>query len=118
MGMRAVREYYLQVQAQYLEMVNDAKDFDDALKAGVVEQAQFDQAQVMLAKIKENYERLSYIMYLFMQPNRKEKVAKFNRQNKLISNHFSSGDGVLKENGDLLIEFKKLIKEIKKQYEH
>lgn len=118
MALKQVKDYYLQVQAQYLEMVADAKDFDEALKAGMVEQSQFDQAQEMLTRIKENYERLSYIMYLFMQPNRKEKVAKFNKQNKLtqaqLEKYSGSQTTVMSENEDVLKEFKKLIKEIKK----
>lgn len=117
MALKQVKDYYLQVQAQYLEMVDDAKDFDEALKAGMVEQSQFDQAQEMLTRIKENYERLSYIMYLFMQPKRKEKVAKFNKQNKLtqaqLEKYSGSQTTVMSENEDVLKEFKKLIREIK-----
>jgi iron uptake system EfeUOB component EfeO/EfeM len=81
MSLKHVKHYYLQCQEQYFDMLNDAKDFDEALKKGLVDQEQFDQAQVLLNKIKENYERLSYIMYLFVQPNRPNKVAKFNKQN-------------------------------------
>jgi iron uptake system EfeUOB component EfeO/EfeM len=118
MALKHVRSYYLQCQEQYMEMVNDAKDFDDALKKGLVDQTQFDQAQVLLHKVKENYERLSYIMYLFLQPNRDKKVAKFNKQNKNLHNHIStsnySSEAVISENDDILKEFKKLVKEIKK----
>lgn len=118
MALKQVKDYYLQCQAQYLEMLNDAKDFDEALKGGFIEQGQFDQAQAMLNKVKENYERLSYIMYLFQQPNRANKVAKFNSQNKAVHQHLShsgaSKESVLKENDDVLKEFKKLTAGIKK----
>lgn len=118
MALKHVRNYYLQCQIQYLDMLNDAKDFDEALKKGLVDQAQFDQAQVLLNRVKENYERLSYIMYLFTQPNRPNKVAKFNKQNKEVYERMNassySKEAVLNENSDLLKEFKKLIKEIKK----
>jgi hypothetical protein len=55
---------------------------------------------------------------LFYQPNRDKKVAKFNKQNKEVYDHMSSStyskDAIIKENEDMLKEFKKLIKGIKK----
>jgi iron uptake system EfeUOB component EfeO/EfeM len=118
MSLKHVKNYYLQIQEQYLQMVEDSKDFDEAVKGGFMDQAQYDQAQSMLGRIKENYERLSYIIYLFYQPNRDKKVAKFNKQNKETYNHMSnstySQEAVLNENADILKEFKKLIRGIKK----
>lgn len=113
MGLKAVKKYYLECQEQYLEMLKDAKDFDDAIKQGLIDQSQFDQAQTLLNRVKENYERLSFIMYLFSQPNRSSKVAKFNNQNKNLNNYFegssASSQYVMKENDDVLKEFKKLM---------
>lgn len=118
MSLKHVKNYYLQVQEQYVQMLEDAKDFDEALKKGLVDQVQFDQAQVLMNRVKENYERLSYIIYLFYQPNRDKKVAKFNNQTKQLHNHFTesnaSKDAILSENADLLKEFKKLMTGIKK----
>jgi hypothetical protein len=118
MALKQVRDYYLQCQEQYLEMLNNSKDFDEALKKGLVDQEQFDQAQVMLNKVKENYERISFIMYLFYQPNQDKKVAKFNRQNKkfhdTIRNQSYSQESVIAENEDILKQFKKMVMEIKK----
>lgn len=118
MSLKHVKNYYLQIQEQYVQMLGDAKDFDEALKNGLVDQAQFDQAQTLMNRVKENYERISYIIYLFYQPNRDKKVAKFNRQEKHMHNHFTnsnaSKDAILSENADLLKEFKKLMVGIKK----
>jgi iron uptake system EfeUOB component EfeO/EfeM len=118
MALKQVKNYYLQVQEQYLEMVNDAKDFDEAIKKGLIDQAQYDQAQTLLNRVKENYERLSYIIYLFYQPNRDKKVAKFNNQHKGLVKHFnsagSSKESILEENSDMLKQFKQIVREIKK----
>jgi iron uptake system EfeUOB component EfeO/EfeM len=118
MALKQVKNYYLQVQEQYLEMVNDAKDFDEAIKKGLIDQAQYDQAQTLLNRVKENYERLSYIIYLFYQPNRDKKVAKFNNQHKELVKHFnsagSSKESILEENSDMLKQFKQIVREIKK----
>lgn len=117
MAYKDVKKYYLQCQAQYFEMLADAKDFDEALKSGQVLQSQFDQAQQLLNVVKENYERLSYIMYLFNQPARDKKKVKYKKENSLINNYFENSphndEGVMLENKNVLVEFKKLIKEIK-----
>ena len=118
MSLKHVKHYYLQVQEQYFQMLEDSKDYDEALKGGFIGQAQYDQAQSIMSRVKENYERISYIIYLFYQPNRDKKVAKFNKQNKNLHTALSesnySKEAILKENEDLLKEFKKLIKELKK----
>ena len=118
MALKHVKEYYLQCQQQYFEMLADAKDFDEALKAGLILQDQFDQAQNLLNGVKENYERLSYIMFLFNKPKNRKKEGKFNKQHSSIVNYFdgtnSKKDDVLLENKNVLVEFKKLISEVKK----
>ena len=118
MALKHVKEYYLQCQAQYFEMLADAKDFDEALKGGLILQEQFDQAQSLLNVVKENYERLSYIMFLFNKPKNNKKVKKFEKQNASICNYFensnSKKEDVLLENKNVLTEFKKLISEVKK----
>lgn len=118
MSLKHVKRYYQQIQEQYLEMVNDTKDFDEAVKKGLIDQAQYDQAQTLLSRVKENYERLSYIIYLFYQPNRDKKVAKFDNRHKGLLEHFSdaksSKEAILEENADMLKQFKEMVKEIKK----
>lgn len=116
MARKDVVKYYINVQNQYIEMVNDVKDFDEALKEGKVEQWQFDNAQNMLARIKENYERLTYIVFLLNAPNRKDKKQKYFKNNSnLIKVLSTSGEEyVIKENDDVLKEFKKLVAEVKK----
>ena len=117
MGLKHVKEYYLQCQEQYFEMLADAKDFDEALKNGQVLQSQFDQAQELLNVVKENYERLSYIMFLFNKPNRNKKEGKFLKENALIAEHFNNSnnnaEAVKLENRNVLDKFKELLKEVK-----
>lgn len=114
MGKRDVVNYYLSVQSQYLEMLEDIKDFDEALKNGQVNQQQYDQALESLSKLKENYERLSYIILLLQEPNRQTKKAKFKKRNELVYDYLdgSSQDIIKSENDDILKELKRLIGEI------
>lgn len=116
MAKRHVIDYYLQVQDLYFEMLNDAKDFDDALKDGFVTQEQVEQSQMMFDRIKDNYDRLSYIIVLLNQPNRKKKLARHQNQNKKVYNYLRevSQENSLFEMKDDLKRFKEFIKKEKK----
>lgn len=116
MAKRHVIDYYLQVQDLYFEMLNDAKDFDDALKDGFVTQEQVEQSQMMFDRIKDNYDRLSYIIVLLNQPNRKKKLARHQNQNKEVYNYLRevSQENSLFEMKDDLKKFKEFIKKEKK----
>lgn len=114
MALKHVKEYFIEVQNQYFEMLKDVSDFDKALKAGEVEQEQFDQAQEILNRVKDNYERLAFILHLFEKPRRDKKHAKYNKQNPLLATHFKDDKvRVITENNDALKEFKELLRGIK-----
>lgn len=111
MAKKHLINYYLQVQEQYFEMLNDAKDFDDAYRSGHLTQEQFEIAQVMLEKYKDNYNRLSYDIMLLNQPNKKDKLKAYKKQNKKVYSYLDSvsQDKSINESADVLKEFKKLI---------
>jgi len=117
MALKHFKRYYAQVQEQYFEMLEDTKDFNILLKEGQVTQEQVEQAQQMLAKIKENYERLAYVALLLSKPNRKSKEKAYKRQNKAVYSALeeASDDYVIAENADCLKEFKEYIKKCKSE---
>lgn len=117
MAVRHVREYYKLMEQQYLDMLQNVKDFDELLKQGVVPEEVMQQAKSMLDAMKSNYDRLSYIMLLLNQPNRNKKEKNYkksisNELDFLVSNNATQGS-VFVENEDLLKNFKKLIKGVK-----
>lgn len=116
MAKKHVINYYKQVQDTYFEMLNDVADFDQAYKDGIISQEQFDNAQILLEKIKDNYERLSYILLLLNQPSKKEKLKKFKNQNKKVYSYLEnvSQDKSISESEDALKELKELIRKEKK----
>ncbi len=115
MAKKHVINYYRQVQDLYFEMLEDAKDFDKALKDGHVTQEQVEQSQMMLDRVKDNYERLSYIILLLNQPARKNKLKNHQRQNKKVYSYLDSvsQEVSLKEAQDDLKQFKEFIKKEK-----
>lgn len=115
MARRDVIMYFLEVQNQYMEMVENVKDLEDALKGNFIDQEQFDAAQTEIKVLKDNYERLAYILMLLNKPKRKSKQVKEEKQNKEWYDYLkgASKEAILDENKDALADLKKIIKEIK-----
>ena len=82
MSVKAVRNVYNQIKAQYFEMIRDIKDFEKECAEGLVEPERVERLKDQVAPIKQNYERWSYIIYLLNQPERKEKQPRYNKANK------------------------------------
>ena len=101
MSVKQVNEYYKQICEQYQEMINDIKDVEREVEQGIVEPEFVERLKQQVAPIKLNYERWTYMMFLLHQPNRKEKIKKYQRQNaKLLKNLDSNNSlkAVLEEN--------------------
>lgn len=90
MALRDVKDYYFKMLAQYLEMKADMADFEQALKDGFITEDQLQAAIEEVDKVKQNYERLSYIMYLLDLPNKKSKKGKHNNINKKLVTEFKN----------------------------
>lgn len=112
MARKDVINYYISVQNQYFEMLNDAKDLDDAYKNGIISQEQVEQAQDILSKLKENYDRLSYVVLLLNEPGRDSKKKSFKKQNIKVYDYLKNSNDcyIRNENEDVLKKLKSLIK--------
>ena len=110
MALRDVKEYYFKMLSQYVEMKADLADFEQALKDGFITEDQLQAAFEEVDKVQQNYERLSYIMYLLNLPNRKSKQKKYNIMNNAIIAEFAKRGAdrpaVELENMDALKAFK------------
>lgn len=82
MAIRDFKEYFYQVQAQYVEMKDDLKDFDQALQDGHITQDQLNGVLEDVRALEQNYTRLAYVMYLLNMPNRKGKKPGYARMYK------------------------------------
>ena len=110
-------QYYLEVEYQYLEMLDTLKELNELVKEGKVDIENYEQQVSEVQKLKENYERISYIIFLLNKPNRKSKkldndTLKWYAE---LKNH--SKEAIIDENNDVLVTFKKLIKEGKLKHE-
>lgn len=113
-----VKRYYYEVLMQYLEMKEDIADFEEALKSGYITEDKLDEVKNDIYLVKENLDRLSYIMHLLNLPKRKEKQTKYKQQNSKLENYFelnnATSENVINENTNVLKHFKDAIVEIKK----
>ena len=116
MSIKHVKKYYAQVEQQFYEMNQAAKELNEECKRGNVTQAQVDQAETMALPLRQNYERLSYLLYLLNLPNRERKVPKYERANKELAEGFARTHKAEEhENEDALKNFKKYIKVLKEE---
>ena len=115
MALKDVKKYFQQVESQYHEMFENIKDLQEAYDQGIVSEEQFNQYSFQIQQIKQNYDRLGYIMYLFTLPKRDKKKNKL--RNEGLENYFSLNyadeKAVLKEDSDALKVLKTELRELK-----
>lgn len=115
MALRHVKDYFQKTEEQYLEMKEDAEELQKLLDEGKIAEEFVKSYEDKLLTIKQNYERLAYIMYLFTIPNREKKRKKFTKQssNNRIETYLNKNNAsvskVTLENCDILTNLKKMI---------
>lgn len=103
--------YYLEVEYQYLEMLSILKELKELVAEGKVSIEAYEQEVANVQKLKENYERIAYIMFLLNKPkrkNKKESLALLKWYEELKTH---SKEAILDENKDVLATFKQLVRE-------
>lgn len=118
MAKRDLNLYYLQVQNQYFELQDQIKDLEIALKDNILTEEQFEEAMKSINVVKDNYERLSYVMMLLNKPKKSNKEAKYEKTFKEWYDYLkgSSKEAIIDENYDALVDFRKFSKKMKKEY--
>ena len=70
MAVRHIKEYYGKVAQQYLDLLEELKDFEKLANEGMFEPEKLDQIKENIKPLMTNYQTLSYIMFLLNMPNR------------------------------------------------
>ena len=103
MSVKHVNEYYKKICDQYTEMINDIKEIEREAEKGLIEPERVERLREQVEPIKLNYERWAYMMYLLHQPNKKEKINKYKKQNSKLLKTLSSSnslEAVIDENNE------------------
>ena len=108
-----VKLHYNQIEQQYLQMVEMMNRVDKEYKDNKITQEQFDVLSKQIQVIKSNYERISYIMFLFNIPKSKKNKHKFSsKTNKLEKGYNllqSDRNTIINENTYVLKEIEKVL---------
>ena len=119
MALIDVKKYYYKMLAQYLEMKNDLADFEEALKNGFITEEQVLAAKAEVERLEENYQRLTYIMYLLEMPKSSSRRKKFNKSKshkKFMTKFKQVGadiDSIVDENTSCLMHFRDELNKLK-----
>ena len=112
MSVKDVKEYYNQVCDQYHDMLNEIRDFEEEAKKGLIEPERLDQIKETITPLMNNYQTLSYIMFLLNKPVRKSKYKRYEERNKKFLQSIeekNSKKGVLDTNNQTIDRLKKII---------
>ena len=113
MSVKHVIEYYKKMDKQRSDMLSMLELFDRQMQTSMVDSEKYEQIKKMAETFNTNYQRLSYIIYLLNQPNKKKKQQDYARRNRkflqtLDKKH--SLDSVLNENSTVLKSIDKAVK--------
>lgn len=110
MSLKHVNMYFLEIEHQYLEMLATLKEVDPLFKNGEISEEVYQNIQEEVKKLKENYERIAYIMFLLKKPNKKSKREAEISKSWYKALKTSSKEAIINENNDVLSHIKSLIK--------
>lgn len=115
MALKDVKKYYSKIEDTYLACKQNEKELIDEYKQGNINQEQVETYKQYVEKLKVNYDRLAYIMYLFKLPNRQSKKNKYNDKNliKYFKENKATQEDIELENKDILVKLQQIIKEKK-----
>ena len=113
MSVKHVIEYYKKMDKQRSDMLSMLELFGKQTQTSMVDSEKYEQIKKMAETFNANYQRLSYIIYLLNQPNKKKKQQDYAKRNKkflqtLDKKH--SLDSVLNENSTVLKSIDKAVK--------
>lgn len=118
MALKDVKEYYYNMLSQYLESKEDLIDFETALKDGHITEDQLIDLKEDVGRLKENLDRVQYILFLFNLPNRKDKKKKYKINNSALIKYFKElkvdTESINIENDDIIAHIRAEINKLKK----
>ena len=121
MAKRHLEQYYIEVESNYSQMLEDVNSLEDSYKAGNMNYERYSQLRDTLTpeieSLKEEYERLSYVIFLLNIPNRVKKEEKYKKENQTYFAYLDkySKENVVNKTKDVLAKFKEQVKKLKEE---
>ena len=106
MAVKHVQDYFNQICNDYHELLDTLHDMEEEYNRKLVSPETLENLKKQIQPIKNNYETISYIMYLLNMPAKKGKKKRYEGQNKKLLSHSKSLQEVRKENKNILTSIK------------
>ena len=115
MSKKHVDEYFNKVVHDYKEMLDTIHELEEECSKGLVDPDKVEQMKELIKPLKNNYMTLSWIMYLFNQPNKKQKKRKYEQVQLPIMNNIDPKnerhpEAIHEENKKVINELKDIFK--------
>ena len=108
MSVKHVKKYYEEVCSQYHEFIEELKDFQNLCNEGMVEPEVIEQAKQAIEPLKDNWQKLNYIIYLLNKPNKKTKHNKYDKCSKELIENSITDTQVYQQNKDSISNLQSL----------
>lgn len=115
MSVKHVKEYFDKICDDYKEMVDTVHELEEMVSNNIVSQEKLDETTKVVEKLKDNYMRWSYMMYLLNMPNKKDKKKSYEKR---MDNYLKTipkkdrAESILNENKEVLNTFKSNVRSI------
>ena len=102
MSVKHVKEYYDNVCNQYHEFIEELKDFEQLCNEGMVAPEIIEQAKQAIEPLKDNWQKLGYIIYLLNKPNKKSKQDRYDKATKTLTSNSITDMQVYQQNKEAI----------------
>lgn len=111
MAYRDVIKFRDDLYAQLQEMEENINELAELSRTGMVSPETFENAKVYTDRIKDNYEKVSWVLFLLNKPKRKNKESRYTNQSKKLLRECGNwnSDTIRKQNNDLINQCKEEI---------
>ena len=110
MAKKHVNMYFLEVQNNYFEMLENLEEFKELAQQGRISQEEYDQMLAEVELNKCNYERIAYIIMLLNKPNKSSNEESDINRAWYKALEGASKEVIINESKDVLADLKALIK--------
>ena len=105
MAKKDVDNYFKQICDDYKDMLEALHDMEEEASKNLISPEQLEATKSQVDVIKNNYMRISYIMYLLNRPNNKKKHSRYDKNYKF--NKADTLDGIKEEDKSIINNIKR-----------
>lgn len=106
MSVKHIKEYYNTVCDQYHDFLEELRDFETLCNEGLVAPEVIEQAKRTIEPLKDNWQKLNYIIFLLNMPNNKNKQNRYANQNKHLTKDCITDIQVYQQNQKAISDLK------------